>query len=158
MKFKLLLFLFTSIFGFSQNYNFQNSFDSISVNQSKRKYTRVTYYINDIKSHALKENKRPEYLLASIKDFENISKQHTKKVDIVNKISPLIEKEIARSKPIDKAFLNLFYANLLYEYIDVETSTKNDLSTNFIDWTFEKRSKIKELNSSKKRFLSCKNY
>ena len=142
MKFKLLLFLFTSIFGFSQNYNFQNSFDSISVNQSKRKYTRVTYYINDIKSHALKENKRPEYLLASIKDFENISKQHTKKVDIVNKISPLIEKEIARSKPIDKAFLNLFYANLLYEYIDVETSTKNDLSTNFIDWTFEKRSKI----------------
>ena len=142
MKFKLLLFLFTSIFGFSQNYNFQNSFDSISVNQSKRKYTRVTYYINDIKSHALKENKRPEYLLASIKDFENISKQHTKKVDIVNKISPLIEKEIARSKPIDKAFLNLFYANLLYEYIDVETSTKNDLSTNFMDWTLEKRSKI----------------
>ena len=141
MKFKLLLFLFTAIFGFGQNYNFKNSFDSIKVNQSKLKYTRVTYYINDIKSHALKENKRPEYLLATILDFENQSKQHTKREEIVNKILPLIEKEIARSKPVDKAFLHMFYANLLYANINVETTTKNDLSTNFVDWSFEKRFK-----------------
>ena len=141
MNFKSLLFILFATFAFGQNYNFKNSFDSIEVNQTKRKYTRVNYYINDIKSHALKENKRPEYLYASIKDFENISKQHTKKEDIVKRISPLIEKEIARSKPIDRAFLNFYYANLLFDNINIATTTKNDLSINFIDWTFEKRFK-----------------
>ncbi|MEG1199639.1 MAG: hypothetical protein RSD53_09630, partial [Algoriella sp.] len=141
MNFKSLLFILFATFAFGQNYNFKNSFDSIEVNQTKRKYTRVNYYINDIKSHALKENKRPEYLYASIKDFENISKQHTKKEDIVKRISPLIEKEIARSKPIDRAFLNFYYANLLFDNINIEITTKNDLSINFIDWTFEKRFK-----------------
>ncbi len=142
MKFKLLLFILLSTFTFGQNYNFKNSFDSIKVNQSKLKYTRVAYYIGDIKSNALKENKRPEYLFATIKEFENQSKQHTKREDIVNKISPLIEKEIAKSKPIDLAFLNFYYANLLFENINVESSTKSDLSTNFVDWTFEKRFKM----------------
>ena len=83
MKFKLLLFILLSTFTFGQNYNFKNSFDSIKVNQSKLKYTRVAYYIGEIKSNALKENKRPEYLFATIKEFENQSKQHTKREDIV---------------------------------------------------------------------------
>lgn len=135
MKLFHCIFLLVSILSLGQSKNYSATWDSIQNNLTKRHYAQANQFIQEVRIKARKAGDRPEYLFTLFKEVEVLSSTYTSQPLFIDKATQLLLPEIHSTQPVEKAILNHYFANLLYNRIGINPIKENNQSKNFTDWS-----------------------